>query len=188
VVDTMLHAETDTPAVEFTAWRSKAGPSERDLTLPAGLADAIRDRWPRSSAGSWETESCVELELRKGRAWRVRGGIPEPMKRDRPTALCRLDLLVVAPDSEVADCCLGALRIAPNTPTSPAELGDALSPVARTELEVLVERALAGDESALVVLQGQLAQSHRMIRVALERTPDAPGAPALRQLLWTWDR
>ena len=188
VVDTMLRAEADTGPVEFTAWRSKAGPSERDLTLPAGLADAIRDRWPTAKAGSWETESCVELELRKGQAWRVRGGIAEPMKRHRPTELCRLDLLVVAPSSEVADCCLGALRIPPNTPTSPAELGDALSSIARAEVEALVERAITGDESALVPLQGQLAQSHRTIRAALARTPDAPGAPALRQVLWTWDR
>jgi hypothetical protein len=101
---------------------------------------------------------------------------------------CRVRSRHVALDSEVADCCLGALRFTPNTPTSPAELGDALSPIARAQLDALVERALAGDESALVPLQGQLAQSHRMIRIALERTPDAPGAPALRQILWTWDR
>jgi AdoMet-dependent heme synthase len=190
VVDTLVHAEAETGPVEFHAWRSKAAPAHtRDrVTLPEGLLEAALQRWPQAGAGSWETEACIEVELHRGRAWRLRGAVRQELVVGDPVAVCRLDLLVVAPEAELADCCLGRLSVQPDVPTSAWELGVALSPTAREALREATARALSGDESALAPLLGQLAQSQSIIRRALQREPSAKGAPALRQLLWSWDR
>lgn len=186
----LVVGQTVTGPLEFSAWRSKAGPPRgwTGVTVPPGLAAAARDSFEDGvDAGTWDSEAALELTVVRGQPRLLRRDGAAIVAVGAALRLRRLD--VVRADAAVVlrHASLGELTLPAGGELTAWNVGDRLGSVARARVQVQVEQALAGDESALTALESILPAAHAAIRVGVAAKPNAPGAAGLRMLLTGFD-
>ena len=79
VCNALALAEASTGPVEFSAWRSKAGPPRgwTGLQVPPGLTAAARAAFPGADAGTWDSQAVVTLIVARGEPVLLRRGVDE---------------------------------------------------------------------------------------------------------------
>ncbi len=189
VCNALALAEASTGPVEFSAWRSKAGPPRgwSGLQVPAGLTDAARAAFPGADAGTWDAQAVVVLTVARGGPVLLRRGAEQPLAAGGSLRLRRLDLVRAPAGATLQHPKLGELTLPAGAELSAWRLGDFLTAPVRDELGATLRRAMAGDAAALAEVEALVPALHMEIRRVLTEKPDAPGAPGLRLVLANFD-
>jgi hypothetical protein len=95
VVQAVGQGEASTGRIEFSAWRSKAGPPPgwTGLQVPAGLVAAAREAFAKADAGTWETGAVLALTVAQGEALLLRRGGEATLAAGTALRLRRLDVV-----------------------------------------------------------------------------------------------
>lgn len=190
VVHALLLGQASTGPVEFSAWRSKAGPPPgwTGLRVPAGLAAAAREAFKQGAdAGTWESEAVLELTVARGEVVLVRRAGEARLAAGAALRLRRLDVVRAPAAAALRHAELGELALPGGAELTAWNAGEHLGAAARAALQARVQAALAGDAAALSGLAAALPAAHAEIRAALDARPSAPGAAALRLSLVAFD-
>jgi hypothetical protein len=176
-------------------WLSKGGPQQKDREefdrRAKEMLEIVRARYAQTDAGTWLRDGVVQLALARGsRAPTiVRPDGSEPMLPGRPVRIGRLDLIATAKEagSVLEHDGFGQVVIPEDRLVGVHEMPGLLSSSGLAAVRAAVAAALAGDEDAALRLERALPLTHRELRTALARQPDAPGAPRLRLILALFD-
>lgn len=189
VVQAMAQGEASTGPIEFSAWRSKAGPPAgwSGLRVPAGLAAAARAAFAKVDAGTWETGSVLGLTVARGEGRLLRRGGEAPLTAGMGLRLRRLDVVRAAGELRLRHAGFGVLVVPAGGELTAWNAGERLSAEARARVSARVMAALGGEAAALAELEMVLPLAHAEIRAAVAGKPDAPGAAGLRLLLTGFD-
>ena len=189
VCNALALAEASTGPVEFSAWRSKAGPPRgwSGLRVPPGLTDAARAAFPGADAGTWDSQAIVDLTVARGEPALLRRGAEQRLAAGGSLRLRRLDLVRAPAGAALQHPKLGELTLPPGAELSAWKLGEFLTAPVRDELRATLRRAQAGDAAALAEVEALVPALHMDIRRVLTEKPDAPGAPGLRLVLANFD-
>lgn len=191
VAHALTLAQATTGPVEFSAWRSKAGPPpgwRATATVPAGLAKAARREFENGAdAGAWETAATLAFKIGAGSVVLVRRGGEMSVAAGAAVRLRRLDVIRAPAGATLAHATLGAIVMAKGGELTAWNVAEFLSVEGRARVQGLVDAALAGDADALTKLEEVLPAAHGVMRAGVEARPDAPGAAGLRTLLTSFD-
>lgn len=190
VTHALVLGQASTGPVEFSAWRSKAGPPPgwNRMRVPAGLAAAAREAFKQGAdAGTWETEAALELTVARGEVVLVRRAGETRLAAGAPLRLRRLDVVRAAAAAALRHPLLGELALPAGAEVTAWTVGERLGAAGRAAVQARVSAALAGDAAALTELEGLLPAAHAELRAAAGSKPSAPGAAALRMLLVGFD-
>jgi hypothetical protein len=190
VAHAMVLAQATTGRIEFSAWRSKAGPPPgwRKSLVPAGLAKATRREFDSGAdAGLWETAAVLSFKVGSGSIVLVRRARETNIAAGAAVRLRRLDVIRAPEGATLVHAKLGPLVLARGAEVTAWNVGESLGADGRARVQALVEAALGGDEAALAKLEAVLPAAHAAIRAAVQARPDAPGAAGLRTLLTAFD-
>ncbi len=183
--------EASTGPIEFSAWRSKAGPPPgwSGLRVPKGLAAAAREAFKQGvDAGTWESGATLALRVTQGEALLLRRGGEGRVAVGGWLRLRRLDVVRAPAGARLGHASLGELTLPAGAELTAWNAGEFLTATARAQLQARVDAALAGEAAALTELEGLLPLAHPAIRAAVAGRPEAPGAAGLRLLLAQWQR
>ncbi|MBK9753969.1 MAG: hypothetical protein IPO88_10760 [Nannocystis sp.] len=190
VVQAIAAGEASTGPIEFSAWRSKAGPPPgwSGLRVPKGLAAAAREAFKQGvDAGTWESGATLALRVTQGEALLLRRGGQGRVAVGGWLRLRRLDVVRAPAGARLGHASLGELTLPAGAELTAWNAGEFLTATARTQLQARVDAALAGEAAALTELEGLLPLAHPAIRAAVGGRPEAPGAAGLRLLLTGFD-
>lgn len=185
----------------FRPWMSKAAPPPgwRDTPeAPPDFRPALERALRRATAGTWETEATLALEVVSGFSYDHRVGLDAAAALIRhgrahplyPTTLNlgRLDIIVAADLPLVfKHASLGTLTVPPGHILTAWNAPSYLEADARRHIARLIERALACERAAQATLSTLLPAAHQAIREALTAPRAGPGQPGLRLLLTLFD-
>ncbi|HEY0135267.1 MAG TPA: hypothetical protein VGB85_14380 [Nannocystis sp.] len=186
VCDAISQAEFTTGPIEFSAWRSKAGPPpgwRPEVRVPAGLVAAARAGFARATAGSFESDHVLTLTVARGEVVWIHGGAEQRVPAGSSLRLRRIDLVRAPSGAALRHDKLGELVLRPGAELVAWTVGDFVAPAKRAALRGAVERALAGDGAALDEVEATLPAIHDEVRAAIAGQPGAPGAAGLRLVL-----
>ena len=185
VADALLLAMSETGPITYLPWRKKSAPPRdyRPLQVSSGLLDAAKEHYARIDAGTWRAEAAVACTVRSGTVTLLRQGAATDLSAGDALVFARFDVLLLSGEVDIG----GHTIARQGTALHAWNLPDHLGHQAHLTLERQVTVAMRGDEAALDTLSEVLPLAHRMIREAVADNPDAPGAPALRQLLLLFD-
>jgi len=190
------HAEVKPIPISPRPWMSKAGPSREmrmlETLVRRQLLDAARRLYPRSDAGTWQTDAVVSLTLAEDTAQpRLhRQGRQTTLREGQQIGFNRLDVLQTPAGkgpTVLEHAWLGPIRLPPDRLVTVWDLPDHLSDRAAGKVQQAVLDALRGDAEAAGRLQRALPLTQQAIRQGVAEAPDAGGAPRLRQLLTLFD-
>lgn len=176
VANSLTLAAADTGGVIFRPWMSKASAPKdySGLAVSDELPQVAKERYAAADAGPWRTQVALKVTV-KGGGTLHRGGTSRPLGREE--VLSRLDLVTAGPEGlTLRHEALGARVVKPGETLSAWSAGWEVPPAWLTA-------ALDADEASITRLERTLWASWRPIEAAVAAKPDAPGAPALRQLL-----
>jgi len=196
VHDTLLRAESLAKPVDLKPrpWRSKAAPPRGHfgpLTPPAALARMhalAKGLWRKTDAGTWRRDGAVVVTVGEDSPALtiVRAGGRRAVAPGETARIGRLDLVETAPGERatvVGQAWLGAIALAPGARLTVRDLPAAVTGGVRKRLDEALAAALEGDPAAAERLEIALPFTHRAIAEAVQRSPDAAGAPLLRMVL-----
>ncbi len=190
VAHALVLAQATTGRVEFSAWRSKAGPPPgwRGAIVPPGLAKAARHEFDSGAdAGLWETAAVLSFKVGPGSVVLVRRAGETRIAAGAAVRLRRLDVIRAPDGATLQHPTLGPLVLARGAELTAWNVGELLGADGRARVQALVDAALGGDAAALAKLEAVLPAAHAAIRGAVQAKPDAPGAAGLRTLLTAFD-
>ena len=191
VAHAVVRAQVTVGRIEFTAWRSKAGPPPgwRGVTVPPGLAKEARREFNNGvDAGTWESGSVLPLKVGPGSVVLIRRGQETTVAAGQAVRLRRLDVIRTADGATLEHATLGSLVLPRGAELTAWNAGEYLAADARARMQRLVDEALTGGApDGLTKLEGILPAAHAAIRAAVAARPDAPGAAGLRTLLVMFD-
>ena len=189
VVQAIAQGQASTGPIEFSAWRSKAGPPPgwSGLRVPAGLAAAAREAFVKVDAGTWETGGVLGLTVVQGEGALLRRGGEVKLTAGAGLRLRRLDVVRAPAGLRLRHAVYGELVVPAGGELTAWTVGELLSAPARARLQGRVDAALAGESAALAELEGALPLAQAAIRAAVAGKPEAPGAAGLRLLLTSFD-
>lgn len=190
VANAVVLGQATTGRIEFSAWRSKAGPPPgwREARVPKGLAGAARREFDNGAdAGAWETEAVLPLKVGPGSVVLIRRGGETNIAAGQGVRLRRLDVIRTAEGATLEHATLGALVLPRGAELTAWNAGEFLTTDAKAKLQAIVDAALAGDAAELARLEAVLPAAHAAIRAAVAAKPDAPGAAGLRTVLTSFD-
>lgn len=190
VANAVVLGQATTGRIEFSAWRSKAGPPPgwREARVPKGLASAARREFAGGAdAGAWETEAVLPLKVGPGSVVLIRRASETNIATGQRVRLRRLDVIRSAEGATLEHPTLGALVLPRGAELTAWNAGEFLDADARAKLQAIVDAALGGDAGELARLEAMLPAAHAAIRAAVAAKPDAPGAAGLRTVLVSFD-
>ena len=189
VVQAIAQGQASTGPIEFSAWRSKAGPPPgwSGLRVPAGLAAAAREAFAKVDAGTWESGGVLALTVVQGEGTLLRRGGEVKLTAGAGLRLRRLDVVRAPAGLRLRHAAYGELVVPAGGEVTAWTVGDLLSAEARARLQGRVDAALAGESAALAELEGALPLAQAAMRAAVAGKPEAPGAAGLRLLLTGFD-
>lgn len=169
------------------AWLKKSAPPPgwSALELPDGFEAAARAQLAATQIGPWDQVGITASFNTP--ALRYREGARERLTPGRDHHLGRLDVLYCPTATRVRLRDQLTVELPAGAVVTHAALAAALTPPQRAELDVHIDRALAGDTEALDQLEPLLPLLRARLHERLTDKPDAPGAPALRTLLVSYD-
>lgn len=186
----------------FRPWMSKAAPPPgwRDTpSAPPGFRAALDKALQTASAGTWDSEATLPLELVSGasahhqapldaRPALIRYGQPVPLSDGARLTLRRLDIVRAGERPLVArHPLLGEITVPAGGALTAWNLPRHLSPAGKGVVAELVAAAGACDRRAQASLMRVLPAAHEAIREALATPGTTPGQPALRLILALFD-
>lgn len=189
VVQAIAAGEAVTGPIEFSAWRSKAGPPRgwSGLHVPAGLAAAARQAFEKADAGTWETGAVLALTLVQGEGALLRGGGAASLSVGTALRLRRFDVVRAPAGARLRHATLGELVVPAGGELTAWNAGELLVASGQAKVQARVRDALGGESAALAELEGYLPLAHVAIRAGLLASPEQPGAAGLRLLLTSFD-
>ena len=189
VCNALALAEASTGPVEFSAWRSKAGPPRgwTGLQVPPGLTAAARAAFAGADAGTWDSQAVVTWSVARGEPVLLRRGAEQRLAAGASLRLRRLDLVRAPAGAALRHPKLGEIVLPVGAELSAWKLGEFVTQPIRDELRATLRRAQAGDAAALAEVEALVPALHTDIRQVLTEKPDAPGAPGLRLVLANFD-
>lgn len=190
VTHALVLAQASVGPVEFSAWRSKAGPPAgwRGVVVPPGLAAAARAVFDGGcDAGAFETGAVLPLTVAQGSVVLVRRAGETTVGAGAGLRLRRLDVIRTATGATLRHATLGALALPAGAEVTTWNVGEFLGADGETKVRALIDAALGGDAAALTSLEAILPAAQAAIRAAERARPDAPGAASLRTLLTAFD-
>ena len=191
-VDTLTKTSATTGPVRHTPWMSKAMPPkghEGRVEVPPDFEATAAKLYPDTPPGTWETDAVLGLtvlEAAKPATLHRRGMTTSVATKDF-VRLRRLDVLEASSVVVVEHPALGKFSVPAGTMLTAWTLPSLLPQTTVATLDKDAALALDGDAAALKRLESVLPAAHPAIRAALASKPAAPSAPALRQLLTTFD-
>jgi hypothetical protein len=193
ILHSLMLAEAEVGPVTFVPWRSKAAPPSGygSLKLPLALVETAKKKFPTTDAGTWESEAVLEFAVKSAPTDAVFFAGGEQRGIGKNLRLVRFSMLVV-PGSSASPVVLthpklGDLTIAPGQALTAWNVRNFLSTKTLAELQSMVAKALAGDETIIGELEAILPAVEDLLREALRKEPTAKGAPALRTLIALFD-
>lgn len=189
VVQAVGQGEASTGRIEFSAWRSKAGPPPgwTGLQVPAGLVAAARAAFAKADAGTWETGAVLALTVAQGDALLLRRGGEATLVAGTALRLRRLDVVRAPAGARLRHASLGELVVPAGGELTAWNAGELLVAAGQAKVQARVRDALAGEAAALAELEGYLPLAHLAIRAGVAAGPEQPGAAGLRLLLTSFD-
>lgn len=190
VVQAVAQGEASTGPIEFSAWRSKAGPPAgwSGLRVPAGLAAAAREAFKKGvDAGTWESGGVAVLTVAQGEVVLVRRGGEAKLGVGAGLRLRRLDVVRAPAGARLRHERFGELVVPAGGEVTAWNAAEWLTADGEQSVAARVQAALLGESAALVELEGALPLTHAAIRAAVAGKPEAPGAAGLRLLLTGFD-
>jgi len=196
VAESLLQAGAAVGPASYRPWMKMAPPPRGynpPPSIPAGYLAAARQAYQRGDSGSWASEATLPLRVVETATDPVlhRSGHEIPLGPGTELDLRRFDVIHVPSSATAATILehpeLGRISVPPGEVLAAWNLPGRLSSDAQRRLRERVTAALGGNEDAVSRLEAQLPAAHVGIRDALERSPSAPGAPALRTLLTLYD-
>ncbi len=191
VVHALALGQASTGPLEFSAWRSKAGPPPgwQRLRVPAGLVAAARDAFEKGAdAGTWESEAVLELTVARGEVVLVRRASETRLVAGASLRLRRLDVVRAAEGAVLRHATLGELRLQAGAEMTAWNVPQCLEAAGQAWVEGRTRAALDGEAAALTELEAVLPAAHAAMRAALERSAaEGPGRAALRMVLQAYD-
>jgi hypothetical protein len=190
VAHALVLGQATTGPLEFSAWRSKAGPPPgwRGAIVPKGLAAAARKEFEAGAdAGQWETAAVLPLTVGLGSVALIRRAGETNIAAGAALRLRRLDVIRAANGATLRHASLGELVLPPGAEVTAWNVGEFLAPAGRTQVQAWIDAALGGDAAALTKLEAVLPAAHAAMRASVQARADAPGAASLRTLLTAFD-
>jgi hypothetical protein len=155
------------------------------------MLDAAKELYPKSDPGTWGQDGLVVLVVPFNRpgVTLMRGGSKQEIKSGQTFRLGRLDLIEVSADKGVTleHPWLGTVELPAGRLVSSRALHGLLPEDARDKVKQAVADALKGAEAPADRLEKALPFAEPVLREALSKDPDRPGAPRLRLILSLFD-
>jgi len=198
MTDALIYAQVavrPTP-ISPRAWMSKAGPSREirlhEEQIQQRILAAAQGYFSTHQATTWQRDATMVAAVGDGSVpvTIVRPDGRHELRPGQTFTFTRLDLLETSPGEKpvvLRHLWLGQIELLAGRTLSVWDLPALISPEAKKKLQSVVEKAVAGDELAAEQLQRALPLTHEAIRIAVEETPRAKGAPRLRMLLTLFD-
>lgn len=184
----LVRARAEVSRIEFAPWRSKAAPPPGYRRGPSSLeiAVAVGRHYKRADPGTWTSSAVSEVRVRRGKSGLdlIRGG--QAVKLHARFTLGRLDLLETTKEV-VLQTSVGPVTLPAGRQLSAWQLPTLVAGDTQKNVDALILSALAGDEQALTTLSEVLPFAHLSLRRAVQKSPEAKGAPGLRMLLALFD-
>jgi len=170
IVHALTLAQASTGPIEFSAWRSKAGPPPgwQRLQVPPGLAAAAREAFKQGAdAGTWESEATLELRVARGELTLVRRGVELRVGAGSALRLRRLDVVRAPAGAALQHATLGELALPAGAELTAWNVAQFLDAAGRAWVAARVRAALDGESAALTELERALPAAHAAIRAAI---------------------
>ena len=194
IVHALVLGQASTGPIEFSAWRSKAGPPPgwQRLQVPPGLVAAAREAFEKkgADAGTWESEAVLELTVARGEALLVRRASEARLAAGAPLRLRRLDVVRAPAAVVLRHPTLGELKLPAGAELTAWNVARFLDAPGRVWVQARLRAALDGESAALTELESVLPAAHEAIRAALagaEGRDTGGKTAALRMLLQAYD-
>ena len=193
IVHALTMAQASTGPLEFSAWRSKAGPPPgwQRLRVPPGLVAAAREAFKQGAdAGTWESEASLELTVARGEVVLIKRAGETRIAAGAPLRLRRLDVVRAPAAAVLRHPTLGELALPAGAELGAWNVAQFLDRAARAWVQGRLRAVLDGEATAVTELEAVLPAAHEAIRAALA---DAEGretggrTAALRLLLQAFD-
>ena len=193
IVHALTMAQASTGPLEFSAWRSKAGPPPgwQRLRVPPGLVAAAREAFKQGAdAGTWESEASLELTVARGEVVLIKRAGETRIAAGAPLRLRRLDVVRAPAAAVLRHPTLGELALPAGAELGAWNVAQFLDRAARAWVQGRLRAVLDGEATAVTELEAVLPAAHEAIRAALA---DAEGretggrTAALRLLLQAYD-
>lgn len=169
------------------AWLKKSGPPPgwNGLQIPDGFEAAARKQLETDTGGPWDV---VGISVRFDAAVQLyREGVRSDLAAQRSHRLGRLDVVVCPTATRALIRDDLTIELPANTVLTHASLAAAMSEAALTTLDAVIDRALTNDAEAITEIEILLPIAHARLRARLDASPSAPGAPALRTILVSYE-
>ena len=193
IVHALVLGQASTGPLEFSAWRSKAGPPPgwQRLQVPLGLVAAAREAFKQGAdAGTWESEATLELTVARGEPVLVRRAAETKLAAGAPLRLRRLDVVRAPAAVVLRHPTLGELVLPAGAELTAWNVARFLDAAGRAWVQGRLRAALDGESAALTELEAVLPAAQEAMRAMLPEAEarDAGGrAAALRMLLQAYD-
>lgn len=193
IVHALVLGQASTGPLEFSAWRSKAGPPPgwTKLRVPAGLVAAAREAFKQGAdAGTWEAEAVLELTVARGEPVLVRRAAETRLSAGAPLRLRRLDVVRAPAAVVLRHPTLGELQLPAGAELTAWNVARFLDAAGRAWVQGRLRAALDGESAALTELEAVLPAAQEAIRAAVveaEARDTGGRAAALRMLLQAYD-
>ncbi|RTL04498.1 MAG: hypothetical protein EKK62_16225 [Acidimicrobiia bacterium] len=192
IVHALVLAQASVGPLEFSAWRSKAGPPPgwTGLTVPAGLVAAAREAFAGGAdAGTWASEATLELTVVSGDVTLIQRASETWILVGGALRLRRLDVVRASTATVLRHPALGELRLPAGVELTAWNVAQFLGAEGRAWVQARVRAALDGESRAVTELEAVLPAAHEAIRATLAaegRDLGERGAP-LRMVLQAYD-
>lgn len=194
IVHALALGQASTGPLEFSAWRSKAGPPPgwQGLIVPAGLVAAAREAFAKGAdAGTWDSEATLELTVASGEVVLIRRASETRLAAGASLRLRRLDVVRAPAAAVLRHPVLGDLRLSAGAEMTAWNVPQFLDAKGQAWVKDRPRAALNGEAEPLTELEAVLPAAHAAIRTALEQAEverwDGIGRSALRMVLQAFD-
>lgn len=184
VAATLVKTQAATGPVRYQPWMSKAA-SPRDyidVQVPEGFVETAKAQFAKTDAGTWSTEVTLDLQVKGAPVTLCRGGVSTEVKPGSAIRLGRLDAVHLSEGAKLVHTTLGELSV--GRWVGAGGLGRSEPAVLRGLIDTALTSGKPADVDRVAAV---LLVAAPRVRVAVADRPQAPGAPALRQLLALYD-
>lgn len=192
IVHALALGQASVGPIEFSAWRSKAGPPRgwTRITVPTGLVAAARAAFEKGAdAGTWASEATLELAVVSGDVRQIERASETWILVGGSLWLRRLDVVRVSTATVLRHPALGELRLPAGAELTAWNVAQFLDADGRAWVQGRVRAALDGESRAVTELEAVLPAAHAAIRAALAGDGRELGerAAPLRMVLQAFD-
>lgn len=194
IVHALALGQASVGPIEFSAWRSKAGPPPgwTGIKVPTGLVAAAREAFAKGAdAGTWDSEATLELSVASGDVTLIQRASEIWIPVGGSLRLRRLDVVRATTAAVLRHPALGVLKLPAGAEMTAWNVPQFLDAAGQAWVEARPRAALNGEAAPLTELEAVLPAAHAAIRAALERSEregwDGVGRSALRMVLQAYD-